>query len=279
MQLAKESTKELVKKSAKKSALDFNHRPTLSEEISTLIDKALTKENEQQTPRDYLGASRLGVSCNRALQFEYTKTQKDEGQNFTGKILRIFEAGHVFEDLAIKWLRDAGFELVTEKTSSTGDKVQFGFSVANGKIKGHIDGVITSAPNELNLKFPMQFPALWECKSMNNKSFKDTVKKGLTTSKPIYASQIAIYQAYMESSIPDISKNPALFTAINKDTAEIHFELIPFDKSLAQSLSDKAVKILTATDAGELLPRISNDSSYFECRFCPWSVRCFNLKF
>lgn len=251
--------------------LDFNHRPKLSEEISALIDKALTKENEQQTPRDYLGASRLGVSCNRALQFEYTKTPKDEGQNFTGKILRIFQAGHVFEDLAIKWLRDAGFELVTNKAN--GD--QFGFSVADGKIKGHIDGVITNAPSNLKLKFPM----LWECKSLNNKSWNDTVKKGLVISKPIYAAQIAIYQAYMESSIPDISKNPALFTAINKDTAEIHFELIPFDKSLAQSLSDKAVKILTATEAGELLPRISSDSSYFECRFCPWGERCFNLKF
>jgi len=226
--------------------LDFNHRPKLSEEISALIDKALTKENEQQTPRDYLGASRLGVSCNRALQFEYSETPKDEGQNFSGKILRIFQAGHVFEELAIKWLRDAGFELVTNKPN--GD--QFGFSVVGGKIRGHIDGVITSAPNELNLKFPM----LWECKSLNNKSWNDTVKKGLVISKPIYAAQIAIYQAYMESSIPDISKNPALFTAINKDTAEIHFELIPFDKSLAQSLSDKAVKILTATDAGELLP-------------------------
>ena len=71
--------------------LNFNHRPKLSEEISTLIDKALTKENEHQTPRDYLGASRLGVSCNRALQFEYTKTAKDEGQNFTGKILASVE--------------------------------------------------------------------------------------------------------------------------------------------------------------------------------------------
>ena len=251
--------------------LDFNHRPKLSEEISALINQALTIENEKQVSRDYLGASRLGVSCNRALRFEYTKTPKDECQNFTGKILRIFQAGHVFEELAIKWLSDVGFELVTNKPN--GD--QFGFSVVGGKIKGHIDGVITSAPNELNLRFPM----LWECKSLNNKSWNDTVKKGLVISKPIYAAQIAIYQAYMENSIPDISKNPALFTAINKDTAEIHFELIPFDKSLAQSLSDKAVKILTATEAGELLPRISSDSSYFECRFCPWSERCFNLKF
>jgi len=246
--------------------LDFNHRPTLTEKINTLIDQALTKESEQQTPRDYLGASRLGVSCNRQLQFEYTNTLKDEGQNFTGKVLRIFEAGHVFEDLAIKWLQSAGFELITNKPN--GD--QFGFSVANGKIKGHVDGVITNAPEVLNLSLPM----LWECKSLNNKSFKETVKKGLTISKPIYASQIAIYQAYMESSIEGISKNPALFTAINKDTAEIYFELIPFNQNLAQKMSDKAVNILTATEAHELLPKISNDPAYFECKFCPWSNRC-----
>ena len=246
--------------------LDFNHKPKLSEKISILIDKSLTGENEKQEPRNYLGASRLGVSCSRALQFEYTNTPKDENQNFTGKTLRIFQAGHVFEELAIKWLRQAGFDLVTEKK----DGSQFGFSVANGKIKGHIDGVVISAPNDLKLSFPM----LWECKSLNNKSFNDTVKKGLTISKPIYASQIAIYQAYMESSIEGISKNPALFTAINKDTAELYFELIKFDQALAQKLSDKAVNILAATEAHELLPKISNDPAYFECKFCPWSIRC-----
>jgi hypothetical protein len=246
--------------------LDFNHRPKLTERINDLIDKALTKESENQQPRDYLGASRLGVNCSRALQFEYTDTPKDDDQNFTGKTLRIFQAGHVFEDLAIKWLRDAGFELITNRQNGS----QFGFNVAQGKIKGHIDGVIIDAPESLNLSFPM----LWECKSLNNKSFKDTVKKGLAISKTIYASQIAIYQAYMEGSIHNISKNPAFFTAINKDTAEIYFELIPFDKTLAQNMSDKAVKILKATEAHELLPKISNDPAYFECKFCPWQMRC-----
>ena len=70
--------------------LDFNHKPKLSEQISILIDKSLTQENEKQEPRNYLGASRLGVSCSRSLQFEYTYAPKDENQNFTGKTLRIF---------------------------------------------------------------------------------------------------------------------------------------------------------------------------------------------
>lgn len=250
--------------------LDFNHRPKLSDKINLLIDKALTTENSKQTSRDYLGASRLGVSCNRALQFEYTDTPKDEDQNFTGRTLKIFQAGHVFEELMIKWLRLAGINLITQKQNGN----QFGFAVAGGKVKGHIDGVIIDAPEDLDFKFPM----LWECKSLNDKSWKDVVKKGLAISKPIYAAQVAIYQAYMESQIAGISKNPALFTAINKDSAEIHFELIDFDQELAQKTSDKAVKILCATEAHELLPRIATDSTHFECKFCPWQQRCWGLK-
>jgi hypothetical protein len=249
--------------------LDFNHRETLSEKINLLIEKALTAENSKQVSRDYLGASRLGVSCNRALQFEYTDTPKDEDQNFTGKTLKIFEAGHVFEDLMIRWLKLSGIDLVTNKA----DGKQFGFTVAGGKVKGHIDGVIIGAPKHLGFQFPM----LWECKSLNEKSWKDVVKKGLAISKPIYAAQVTIYQAYMEGSIEGISKNPALFTAINKNTAEVHFELVPFDKALAQKSSDRAVMILRATEAHELLPRIANDPTYFECKFCPWQQRCWRL--
>ena len=70
---------------------------------------------------------------------------------------------------------------------------------------------------------------------------------------------------------------PALFTAINKDTAELHHELVPFDADLAQRMSDRGVRILQATDAGELLPRVATTPDFFECRFCPWSERCWRL--
>ena len=101
--------------------------------------------------------------------------------------------------------------------------------------------------------------------------------KGVTVAKPVYAAQIALYQAYMEASVPGISANSALFTAINKDTAELHHELVPFDAELAQRMSDRAVRILRATDAGDLLPRIATSRDFFECRFCPWAERCWGL--
>ena len=55
---------------------------------------------------------------------------------------------------------------------------------------------------------------------------------------------------------------------------ELHHELVPFDADLAQRMSDRGVRILQATDAGELLPRIATSSDFFECRFCPWAKRC-----
>jgi len=99
----------------------------------------------------------------------------------------------------------------------------------------------------------------------------------LAAAKPIYAAQIAIYQAYMDAAIPGVADNPALFTAINKDTAELHHELVPFDAELAQRMSDRAVRILRASDAGELLPRIARDRDHFECRMCSWADRCWSL--
>lgn len=246
--------------------LDFNHQPKFHERVTAVIDAALDAERGEQSPRNYLGASRLGVSCERALQFEYAGAPVDPARGLTGRTLRIFEVGHVFEDLAVRWLRLGGFELHTQKASGG----QFGFSVAGGRIQGHVDGILTAAPAELGLAFPM----LWECKTMMDKHWRACVKSGVAVTKPVYAAQMATYQAYMEGTVDGISRQPALFTAINKDTQELWFELVPFDAALAQRMSDRAVKIIRATEAGELLPRSVAESTHFECRRCAWQDRC-----
>ena len=252
--------------------LDYNHRPGIAERVNAAIDAALIAEREATPPRAYLGASRLGHACERALQFEFAGAPKDEGADFGGQTLRIFEIGHQLEDLAIRWLRAAGLDLYTRKGNRP-DGEQFGFSVAGGRIGGHVDGIIAAAPEPLGIGTP----ALWECKTMNAKNWRACVKDGVTVAKPVYAAQIALYQAYMAGTIPGISANPALFTAINKDTAELHHEQVAFDAGLAQRMSDRGVRILQATDAGELLPRIAANRDFFECRFCPWAARCWGL--
>ena len=252
--------------------LDYNRRSIFADQVNATVDQALTADQATRTPRDYLGGSRLGHACERALQFEFAGAPKDEGADFGGQTLRIFEIGHQLEDLAIRWLRAAGVDLYTRKGNRP-DGEQFGFSVAGGRIRGHVDGIIAAAPAPLGIVVP----ALWECKTMNAKNWRACVKDGVTKSKPVYAAQIALYQAYMEGTVSGISAAPALFTAINKDTAELHHEQVAFDADLAQRMSDRGVRILHATDAGELLPRIATSPDFFECRFCPWSERCWGL--
>ena len=252
--------------------LDFNPTPKFADDLNACIDAALVAENAQRVAREYLGGSRVGHPCERALQFEFAGAPKDDGADFSGRTLRIFGIGHALEDLTIHWLRTAGLDLYTRKGNDP-EGQQFGFSVAGGRIRGHIDGVINATPEALRLGVP----ALWECKTMNAKNWRDTVKNGVTAAKPVYAAQIALYQAYMDAAVPGLATNPALFTAINKDTAELHHELVPFDAELAQRMSDRAVRVLMATDAGELLPRIARDRDFFECRMCSWASRCWSL--
>src|SRR5690606_22105220 len=137
-----------------------------------------------------------------------------------------------------------------------------------GRFKGHIDGCLVAGP------VPIAYPALWETKALGAASWKDVVKKGVVLAKPIYAAQIALYQAYLD--LP----NPALFTALNRDTWEIHSELVAFDAGLAQRMSDRAVALVQASGAEEFLPRASAERSSTVCRGgrsgahwhppCPW---------
>ena len=252
--------------------LDFNSRGQTALHVNAAIDAALVARQAATPPRSYLGGSRLGHACERALQFEFLQAPKDEGAEFDGRILRIFGIGHALEDVAVAWLRGAGFALYTRKGDRP-DGEQFGFAVAGGRIRGHVDGILAGGPEIPGLAFP----ALWECKTMNAKAWRETSSKGVAAAKPIYAAQIAVYQAYMDAAVPGVADHPALFTAINKDTAELHHELVPFDAELAQRMSDRAVRVLRACDAGDLLPRVATSPDFHECRFCPWAKRCWAL--
>jgi hypothetical protein len=53
----------------------------------------------------------------------------------------------------------------------------------------------------------------------------------------------------------------------------LHF-LVPFDAQLAQTMSDRAVAVIEATRAGELLPRITEDPGDWRCKICSHRERC-----
>ena len=246
--------------------IDLNHSGaegrSLTERIIALIDAGM-EEDAAGKRRSYLGASALGAACERAIQLDYIRANDlpaapEPAEGFSGQTLRIFDFGHAIEPYAVAWLTAGGFELSTEKR----DGGQHGFAAAGGRFRGHVDGVILTGPDWLAV------PCIFEHKTMKSKVWQETVKKGVASVHPAYCAQVAVYQAYLDL------QNPALFMATNKDTAELHFELLPFDGGLAQKTSDRAVRILQATDAGELLPRGFAGEDHFECRRCRWRTFC-----
>ena len=235
-------------------------RDRIVERLNARIDAALVAANRDKPPRDYLGASRIGEPCSRRLAYEMSGAPKDDGRDFGGAILRIFDVGHQLEDLCIRWLRTAGFDLRTGNRSGE----QFGFTIADGRIRGHIDGVIVDGPD-----VGVAWPALWEHKALGQKSWTDVVKRGVRVARPIYFAQVQLYMAYMALAV-------ALFTATNRDSLALYHEIVPFDAAEAQALSDKAVAILRAVDAGELPPRIVTASDFHICRTCEYAKRCWD---
>jgi len=251
------------------NSVDLNHEsgfvygrspasPAIGERVDACVNRALLAEHAAAPARDYLGASRIGEPCDRRLCYELMRVPVDAGAEFPGRLLRVFEVGHRFEEMTIRWLRLAGFDLRTHKRNGE----QFGFSTAEGRFRGHIDGVIVAGP-----EIGLEYPALFEHKALRSASWQTIVKKGLKAAKPVYWAQIQVYMAYL-------AIERTLFVALDKDSQALHFELVGFDPSEAQALSDKAVEILRAVSVGELLPRIAMAADTYLCRFCPYARRC-----
>ena len=228
--------------------------------INEILDEKIIEHYKRQKKRDYLGVSSIGDDCLRKVQLQYEGKEAE----ISASILRTFDIGHRLEDLVAEWMYIAGFDLRTRNENGE----QFGFSTAEGRIKGHIDGKIVDVSEDLKQFFP-RLPLLWEYKTLNNKSFQETAKKGLMLTKSLYFAQIQLYMAYLEFE-------QCLFTALNKDTSELYFEFVPFDSEAAQRYSDRAVQIIKASENNEQMPCVSSDPSFFKCKMCAFRNECRN---
>ena len=183
----------------------------------------------------------------------------DAGADFDGPILRVFDAGSQpsRRSPSAGCARPASTCAISVPTASSSAS-----QAAGGRLRGHIDGVILAGPD-----IGVRWPALWEHKALNAKSWTDLVKRGVRLSKPVYYAQVQLYMAYMELGA-------ALFTALNKDSQALHHEVVPFEPAEAQALSDKAVAIIRAADAGELPPRMAAAPTSTSAACAPGPQRC-----
>jgi hypothetical protein len=235
--------------------LDLNRANLSIEPINVAVNEAIERAAATATelPRPYLGASIVGHECPRRVQFDWWCKPV-----LAARVREIFARGHHFEAQSRDRLVAAGFKFAPPEV--------LGFSAVNGALRGNADGIIIAGPDLPGAY--LIYPLLWEHKAVNSKNWRALERDGLEKTFPQYAAQVSLYQAYLDIT------NPALFTALNADTCErLHF-LVPFNAERAQFWSDRAVNIIEATRAGELLPRAYDDSADWRCRICPHKERC-----
>jgi hypothetical protein len=225
----------------------------LNAEINRHIEEAARLKlamQHAQAPRGYLGASIIGDDCLRKVQFDWMATA-----TLPVRTRSIFARGHFFEAETRQQLIDVGFVFAPPEALK--------FTAVDGLLAGHADGIIINAPIA-----SLVTPALWECKALNAKNFRALERDGFAKSFPRYVAQIALYQSFLNVT------NPALVTAVNADTCERLYFTVNFDARRAQEASDRAVSVIEATRAGELLPRLDPYLEDFRCKMCPHLSRC-----
>lgn len=225
------------------------------------INQAIEAQQEDGM-RQHLGASIIGRECARQVwySFRWAKTIKH-----AGRLLRLFNRGHREEERFVAWLRDAGIQIETHDPA-TGE--QWRIFALNGHFGGSLDGLAWNVPGVEQYGLAWDEKILTEFKTHGDKSFKKLVSEGVKKSKPEHYAQMQTYMKFRGLRL-------ALYLAINKNDDEIYAEFVPFDAMVADMMIGKASHIIPLNNPP---PRITEDPSWFSCRFCDFKAECHQRK-
>lgn len=205
--------------------------------------------------RSHLGASLIGGKCARAIWYSFRWYVMPR---FTGRILRLFNRGHLEEGRVLAMLLMIGCQVYQQDENGK----QFRISGVFGHFGGSGDGVVVGLPD-----LPAGMAALLECKTHSNKSFTELTKKGVKEAKWEHFVQMQTYARKMGLPV-------SLYFAVNKDTDEIYLELVKTESNVGEEYESRAEGIIRSDKAP---PRISNASpGYWLCKFCDAQQVCFD---
>lgn len=214
--------------------------------------------------RTYLGMSAIGHPCERWLWYSFRWAVREQ---FDCDTLWRLEDGHRSEDVMAARLRLVPGVQLRTIDPSTGQ--QFGAVDLGGHFRGHGDGLITGllqAPKALHV---------WEAKAVNDKKAGDLVKlkakgekQALAAWDSVYYAQAILYMAYFEAPRHYLTAStPGARTMVSVRTDT--------DLDEARRLRSKAERIITAA---EPLPRMSEDPTWYQCRWCAAHAICHGRK-
>lgn len=203
--------------------------------------------------REHLGASVIGQRCVRKAWYSFRWYKK---RTHTGRMVRLLSRGHRQEAIVADLLRDLGatVELADDSTGK-----QFVASILGGHVGGSSDGRISGLE-----AFGLEGAGNFECKTSNAKNFSILLSKGVMTAKLDHYVQAQMYMGFF--MLPW-----TLYCCVNKDTDDIALDVIYARPEMFNQYVDRAGEIVQATNPP---PRISSNSSWWECKLCDYHDIC-----
>lgn len=202
--------------------------------------------------RSHLGASQIGKECDRAIWYGFRWACKPK---FSGRMLRLFNRGHLEEARFIALFLSIGVEIYQQDAQGN----QFRISELGGHFGGSGDGVGRGLPD-----FAPDAFVLLEFKTHNDKSFQKLKKEGVRLAKPEHFAQMQVYMRKMGIAI-------ALYGAANKNDDDLHFEIVYLESVVADIYLNRARTIILATQPPE---KIHDSTGWYACKYCDQNTVC-----
>ena len=205
------------------------------------LERCTDWKEESNKERAHLGASVIGRECPRSVALSYRKASPDAAVD--GRMVRLFNRGHMEEARLAACLQVAGFQL--KLISKDGGQISY----KTGDLQGSVDGVIRLQDGSL---------AVLEFKTMNRRTWDKLEKDGQI--KPEHLVQ-------MQCGMHGLGLKRAMYLASCKDTDAIQVYLVDYD-------GEPTVPLNLATDIthGLIPPKLADTD--FRCKFCDHKALC-----
>ena len=160
-----------------------------------------------------LGASAIGKPCDRQLWYNFRDLY---AKKFSGRMLRLFETGHLEEPRFVRELKAIGCEVhaVDEAT-----KKQFEYTALGGHFVCHPDAVLLGVLEAPKTWHVAEFKTFGGTEDQHSKDFDEVVKDGVRKAKPEHYAQ-------MQTAMGLTGLTRALYLVKKKATDEIHSERV-----------------------------------------------------
>lgn len=202
--------------------------------------------------RSHMGASLQGDECARAIWYSFRWFTRPK---FDGRILRLFNRGHLEEGRVISALLSIGVQVFQQDANGK----QFRIAGSSGHYGGSGDGFALGIPD-----LPPDQHCGLEVKTHNDKSFADLKAKGVRISKTEHFAQM---QQYMRKfNVP-----VCLYVAVNKNNDEYYMEIVTLDAAVADQYIDRADRIIWMHSPPK---KINESPGWFGCKWCDHRPVC-----